>query len=184
MKQTIKITALVKHASALANRRGCKLAVTLLAGLVLSTASLRAQAGGPASDLVFFGGQVVINAPEATNVSEFFPAFAPAPPIPNIAVVLYEDATQSVVSDQIWIQNGFFYFASDPDLVNLQTLNIPVIGALVEDGTPQDVSQFFTLPAGTLLVQSDVEPTPEPGTVSLALLGCGILLVLKRRMRN
>jgi hypothetical protein len=155
------------------------LAIALVASLATAPPA-RAQGGGQ-SDLVLISGQPPFVFPESTNVSEFAPAFFPAPGLPSVAVLFYEDASQSVVSDQLWVQNQFFYFASDPNLVNLSTLGIPVIGALVENGTPQDVSSFFGLPTGSVQVLSDAD-IPEPGTMTLVGLGfVGLLAVCRRR---
>jgi len=149
--------------------------------------------GAILSDQVFLSGQLVINAPEVPGVSEFFPAFAPAPGLVNGAVVLIEGiGASAVVSDQLWVQNGQFYFASDPDLQNLgpNGFNIPVVGTLVENGQPQDVSQYFhdvtgaPLPPGTIAVASDVDAaTPEPGTITvwLVLFAFGIGCWRKRK---
>jgi hypothetical protein len=132
---------------------------------------------GPASNPGGFAG--FINAAE-TNASQFYPAFLPAPAgIPNIGVVFFEDASQTILSDQLWIQNGFWYFASDPDTVNFQSFGIATVGALVETGAPQDVSAFFGLPAGSMQVQSDFA-VPEPASGLLAGLGVGLWLLLKR----
>ncbi|MEY2428322.1 MAG: hypothetical protein QOJ40_1207 [Verrucomicrobiota bacterium] len=158
------------------------LTIIAVAGGVSTTLPMYAQESGPQSDTVLFGPasnpfSVVgyLNASE-TNASEFFPAFLPAAPsLADGAVLLYEDASQSLVSDQIWVQSGQWYFASDPDL---QNLTVPVLGTLVEDGTFQDVSGFFGLPGGSMQVMSDV---PEPGMLSLALLGGGALIAFRGR---
>ena len=151
--------------------------ITVAVGL-LAAVPVRAQ--NTLSDRVIIQGQV-FNFIEATNVSQFFPAFFQAPPIPNGAILLFEDTSQTVVSEQLYIQNGFWYFASDPDLQNLNAALVPVIGAIVENGQLQDVSQFFGLPTGFVQVQSDFE-VPEPGAFSLTLLGCGLLVALRRRV--
>ena len=153
-----------------------------LTASLLATLPVRAQENGPLSDTVIVAGLAPFVFQEATNIIQFFPAFAPAPGVPNGAILFYEDASQLVVSDQLWVQNGFFYFASDPDLQNLAAFGIPVVGVLVENGALQDASPFFHLPNGTVLVQSDV--VPEPGVGSLALLGGGLLVALKRRYQN
>ena len=147
---------------------------------VLAAAPVRAQS--TLSDLVIINGQQFTFI-EATNVSQFAPAFFPAPGLPNGAVLFFQDASQTVVSDQLYVQNGFWYFASDPDLQNLNAALVPVIGAIVENGQLQDVSGLFHLPPGAVLVQSDFE-VPEPGSLSLALLGGGLLVAVKRRFQS
>ena len=149
---------------------------------LLAAVPVHAQENGPLSDQVIVAGLPPFIFTEATNISQFFPAFAPAPGVPDGGILLYEDASQLVVSDQLWVQNGFFYFASDPDLQNLAAFGIPVVGVLVENGLLQDASPFFHLPTGTVQVQSDV--VPEPGVGSLALLGGGLLVSLKRRHQS
>jgi hypothetical protein len=155
------------------------LAMALVASLAVAP-PVRAQAGGQ-SDVVLISGQPPFVFPESTNFVQFLPAFFGPVGLPNGAVLLYEDASQSVVSDQLWVQNQFFYFASDPNLQNLDTLGIPVVGSLVESGAPQDVSPFFGLPLGAVQVQSDLN-IPEPGTMTLVGVGlAGLLAVYRRR---
>jgi len=108
-----------------------------------------------------------------------FIAFLPAPTnMPNIGIVMYEDASQSLVSDQLWVQQGFWYFASDPDLVDFHAAGISLVGALVEDGTQQDVSEYFGLPPNSMSVMSDV---PEPASGLLLGLAGGLLFFLQRQ---
>jgi hypothetical protein len=166
------------------------LAMAVVASLV---AALNTAAGGSIvpppdpdtntalSDQVIIGNQV-FNFPEGTNFSQFAPAFFPAPGLPNGAVILFENATETNISDQIWVQQGFFYFASDPDLQNLDQLGIPVVGQLVENGQPQDVSGAWGLPPGSVQVQSDVIPEPSSFLlVSIGLLGMQLLAWRRRR---
>ena len=113
--------------------------------------------------------------------SEFAPAFAGPFAIDNGAVLLYDDPSQSVVSDQIWVQNGFFYFASGSSLQDLQALGIPVVGGVLETpGQPQDVSGAFGQPSGSVVVVSDV---PEPGSLAVAGAGLACLVSFVRRRK-
>ncbi len=151
----------------------------------------------PQSDLVFLQGALVISATEGASgtTPEYFPAFAPAPGGTTVSGInLYELAvTSGTISDQLWIQPNpaaggqlFWYFSSDPFVPGQTDMpsNVPVVASLVEDGTVQDMSPYFALPPGFIQVQSDVEQTPEPGT--LALLGAGAtgLLGYAWRRRN
>jgi len=156
----------------------------LAAVLVVSLAAAQAvcaQENGPFSDSVLINNQVVAPFPlvESTNVSQFVPAFFPANGIPNGAILMFEDAAQTNVSDQLYVFNQQFYFASDPDLQNLQVLGIPVVATFVENGLPQDVSAPFGLPPGSVQVASDV--VPEPNTiVLLGISGLTLLACLRR----
>jgi hypothetical protein len=161
---------------------------SLLASLALVTLPAQAQftEAGPGSDLVLFGpasnpgGLVGFIQAYETNATEFYPAFLPASAnVPNnIGVIFYEDPTQTVLSDQIWTQGGFWYFASDPNLINFTQNGITTVGALVEDGTQQDVSAFFLLPPGSMSVLSDI---PEPSGFVLVGAGFAVLAVFRRR---
>jgi hypothetical protein len=112
---------------------------------------------------------------------EYAPAFAGPFGLPNGAVLLYDDPSQTVVSDQIWVQDQFLYFASDNGLQDLQSQGIPVIGGLLETpGQAQDVSSFFGLDAGSIVVASDV---PEPGAVAVAAVGVACSLLIARRRK-
>jgi hypothetical protein len=139
------------------------------------------------SDVLFCQGGPAIIIPEGGPPgSEFLPAWCPAPGIPNLAFLLFEPGG-SVLSDQIWTQNEFFYFASDPDFVDLgpNGLNIPIIGGMVETGAPQDLSPFFGLPPGWAVVQSDVgnEEVPEPASILFAASALLAFGVRRWRMR-
>ena len=162
------------------------LAVALGFGIA---ATVQAQTT-PQSDFVFLQGALVVSATESPTDapgSQFFPAFAPAPGGTTVGGVdLYEGSvTGGTVSDSLWIQPNpaagnqlFWYFSSDP-FVSGQTdrpSSVPLITALTETGAVQDLSPFFALPPGFIQVQSDVEQTPEPGT--LALLGAGAIGLL------
>jgi hypothetical protein len=149
----------------------------------LAVGEKKALRGAIISDDVFVAGAPVVVMPEAPGVIQFAPAFFPAPGIPNSAVLLFEDAAMTIVSDQIYVQNQQFYFASDPDLQNLAALGIPVVGGIVEDGTPQDVSAFFG-GAIPIAVLSDVESVPEPATIALLSMGmAGMAGYVWRRRR-
>jgi hypothetical protein len=170
------------------------MATVFTAGLMASPQALAQAGGSTLSDFVIFGpasnpGGIAgfIQASE-TNASEFFPAFLPAPqnnPViftNNIGIELMESSTQTNVSDQLWIQNGFWYFASDPNLIDFQTSGIQLVAQLLEDGTQQDVSTYFGLPVGSMSVMSDVEAVPEPTTLALAGAGgLASLMMLRRR---
>src|SRR5690242_17646219 len=158
----------------------------VLAAALTGPLRVHAQESGPFSDLVLFGpasnpgGFVGFVQAFETNATEFFPAFLPAAAnVPNnIGVLLYEDASQTVVSDQLWTQAGFWYFASDPNLINFASNNITTVGALVENGLQQDLSSFFLLPPGSMIVQSDI---PEPASTLVAGLATGLWLLRRRR---
>ena len=154
--------------------------VASLAAALPVRAQLPDQTDG-LSDTVIIGGQV-FNFPEATNISQLALNFLPAGGLPNGAVLLYETATDTNVSDQLWVQQGFFNFASDPDLVDLELRGILVVMTLVEDGTLQDVSGAWGLPPGSVQVQSDV--IPEPSAFMLVCVGLLGLPVLARRRRH
>jgi hypothetical protein len=162
------------------------LAVTVSMLTVEAFAKVEDPDSGLWSDLVTFGpasnpgGLVGYIQAFETNATEFFPAFLPTSAnVPNnIGVQLYEDPTQTLISDQLWTQGGFWYFASDPSLIDFSQNGITLVGGLVEDGTLQDVSSFFLLPPGSMAVSSD--PVPEPSSSLFLALG-GLLIFLKQR---
>jgi hypothetical protein len=156
--------------------------------LVLVTiiaAALPAAAQPQLSDTVIytptsFSATIPENNPQ---IPEFLPAFAPAPNVPDQAVLMYEQGGTTgnlVLSDALWVQAGFLYFESDVNdvLIHWPVAGIPVVGSVTETGNLQDLGILFKSPTGapafqpnTLLVASDVDQTPEPST--LALLGIG-----------
>src|SRR5262249_24051544 len=146
-----------------------------------------AGAAAVQSDLVMYQGNIVGVLPEGGPPgSEFLPAFCGAPPtLPNAAVLLLEPGT-TTLSDQIWFQNGAFFFASDPDFHDLgpNGLNIPIIAQIEETGDLQDLRAYFELPPNWVVVQSDVTidtDIPEPGTFLFA--GTALVLVGIRKLR-
>lgn len=97
-------------------------------------------------------------------------------------------------SDYIWVDiNGFLWFESDDESGGFAVLPpayLRKLGSLVEDGTLQEVDQFFSPnPGRTLFVQSSpVEravseaSTPEPST--LLLVGPAAVLLFSRMRRS
>jgi hypothetical protein len=88
------------------------------------------------------------------------------------------------LSDQLYIQAGFWYFDTDPDL---QTLTIPIVGKIAETGQFQDVSSFFPdangapLTHGFIVVTSDLNGIPEPASILVMTSGVDSLLIVARR---
>ena len=144
------------------------------------------------SDTIYFGSSALPSVPNVFNLSEvaFIPADQPGPfmgidqigsGVPNnIGVVLYEDPGHMAVSDQLWTEDGTWNFASDPNLVGFAQRGISLLGGVIEDGTSQDLSTFFGLPAGSVEVQSNTD-VPEPA--ALGVLGLGALGLMRRRRR-
>ena len=145
---------------------------------LMAQAQGRAFAAPMTSDVVFFGGAVIPLADGGPPGSQFLvlpPIPIPQPPGGPGVVLMFEDANMTRVSDQLGFRQGAngqpqWFFASDPDLQDVTGL--PVVGRIVEDGTPQEVGVFFGIQPQIIGVQSDVVETPEP--TSLMLLGLGI----------
>jgi hypothetical protein len=146
----------------------------------VATQPVQAQENGPHSDLIMFtgasnpGGLAGFAQFYETNPPESYMNILPAPTngLINIGVLFFEDPAMTILSDEIWIQNRYWNFASDPDLVDFQSIGVATVGTLVEDGTSQDVSPFFGLPPGSMTVLSDV---PEPTVTGLIAVGAGLL---------
>jgi len=164
------------------------LGITLILGLsAVQTVQAQLTETNAVSDFLQFGsasnpgGFVGFIQAFETNASEFYPAFLPSSGVvpDNVGIQLLESGS-SAVSDQLWTQGGFWYFASDPNLIDFASTGITDLGNIVETGNPQDVSGFFSLPANSMLISSDV---PEPGTLALAALG-GLSLLRFRRQRK
>jgi hypothetical protein len=129
-------------------------------------------------------GVITVFTPE-NGTSEFNPAIC------NLAgngfadqqILLYDDPGLTILSDQIYIQANFLYFASD---TNFQTLTSPVVAQLQETGAIQDLSNLFipgtSLPAGSITVVSDLDTAPEPGT--LLMIAPAVLIFGVRRLRR
>ena len=163
-----------------------KTSYALTLSLVTITAAAPLRAAAQLSDtLIYTAPPININMTisETNPATEFVPAFAPVPNLPNQAVLMFEaggTAGNQVLSDVLWVQAGFLYFESDVnDVIThyLRPAAIPTVASVVETGNLQDLGILFlsatgapAFPPRTLLVASDVE-TPEPST--LALLGIG-----------
>jgi hypothetical protein len=159
-----------------------KILAALMAASLLATASVRATPipyGIPSdiSDIVFFQGSPIVIFQEGQP--QFAYGWLSGPQ--HGVVLFYQDAAMTVLSDQIWNDFSDTYgFASDPDLQNLSGL--PVLARFVETGAPQDVSGYFGLPPGILMVQSDLN-VPDTGT-TCSLLGLSLmgLAFLRRKL--
>ncbi len=95
------------------------------------------------------------------------------------------------VSDYIWVDfTGKLWFESDDANGNFAVLppaGLPLLGSLKEDGTLQEVDQFFpgTGDGGrALFVQSVEASTPEPSTLLLFGPAAVFLFNRARRLRR
>ena len=129
------------------------------------------------SDMVFIGGNPAFP-PLVDGQPQFVPNFFPVN-APNGVVLFFSDPGKTILSDEIWVFNQQFNFASDPDFQNLA--GIPVLGMVVETGAPQDVSAFFGLPPNFIAVQSDL---PEPSAWAMLAIGAIFLLAARRVVRK
>jgi hypothetical protein len=165
---------------------GNRLFFTLTALVVFAaTGGSVAWAQETGSDLVIFNSAPIVTLPDP-NGSEFAPAFLQAPSnTPDQLIQIFEDSAHTVLSDQFYVQSGFFYFASDPDL---QSVTFPIVGNLTETGAFQDVGSVFKSASGGPLLDpnvlgfiSDVETVPEPSSILMMTLGVISIAVLARR---
>jgi hypothetical protein len=163
-----------------------KITKPLILALVTTVAAVMPAAAQLSDTLIYTAPPVNINITIPENgppASEFVPAFAAVPNLPNQAILMYESAGTAgnqILSDALWVQAGQLYFESDVNDVLTHypgPAAIPVVASVVETGNLQDLGILFlsatgapAFPPNTLLVASDVE-TPEPST--LALLGIG-----------
>jgi len=148
---------------------------------VIATLSICAVAGPEGDDSVLFKGNPYCVGLEAC------PAFAFWGPTATGYVELLEPDGKTV-SDYIWVDfTGFLWFESDNENGGFAALpppGTPFLGSLIEDGTLQEVDQFF--PGGVtrpLFVQSSPleGTTPEPST--LLLLGPAAVFLFNRARR-
>ena len=162
----------------------------ILAVVLTLTFSAVASPSAPSGDtdsMLFLGQTYCLQ-------MDWCPAFAFYGPMttPTGYVELIEpDGTPS---DYLWVEQGYLTFESSP--LNVPPPGgLPLLGKLVEDGTLQEVDQFF--PAGRsrpLFMQSGTGsaptlespasglPIPEPST--LLLFGAGMGLAYHRARRH
>ena len=148
---------------------------------VVATLSVCAVAQG-GSDSVLFE-----NKPYCVN-NDDCEAFAFWGPTAGGYVELLEPDGSGKVSDYIWVDaKGFLWFESDDDqkcggFCVLPPAGLPLVGTLVENGTLQEVDQFF--PGGVtrpLFVESQEPSVPEPST--LLLFGPAAVFLFNRARR-
>lgn len=157
------------------------LATTL--GLLLAANISHAGLVPPNSDELVFAG-VPITFPE--DQTQRLPAFAGPFIAPDQKVQLFEDASLTILSDEIYLVAQFLYFASDPDFFTGDGFDTAIVKATIqEDGTLQDVGKYFVdnnnMPLfgnNVLLVSSDVQTVPEPTTLTQMAIGAFLLLVM------
>jgi hypothetical protein len=83
------------------------------------------------------------------------------------------------ISDILWTHNSHFHYISDPSLTVIPGHRGDFgtdLGSVAETAGPIDVSANFGLPAGSVVITSDVsdsgpDPAPEPGTLGLLVVG-------------
>jgi hypothetical protein len=153
-----------------------------LALALITIAAAALPAAAQSDTIIYTPLGININVPETgAPGSEFVPAFAPVPNLPDQAVLLLDPPGpgNQNISDAIWSQSGFLYFESDVNglLTHWPVAGISVVAAIPETGLLQDVGVLFQSASGapafapnTLLIAS-TEATPEPST--FALLGIG-----------
>ena len=93
------------------------------------------------------------------------------------------------VSDLAWTNSDRqIEITSDDESGNLfgapDLSRMTLLGSITEDGTFQDISTFFGLQAGTLLVASDVSETPIPAALPLFAGGAGLIGFLAGRRKQ
>lgn len=89
------------------------------------------------------------------------------------------------VSDYIWVDfNGFLTFESDDNsggFAKLPPAGLPFLGSIVENGSLQNISQFFPGSVTRPLEVESTEGTPEPSTI--LLFGPAALFMFGRARR-
>src|ERR1022692_1514294 len=172
-----------------------KILYTLAAALAASLAATTIHAQQASDQIIYTPTGLDVLLPEnGPPGSEFLPAFAPVPNLPNQAILMYEGVPgQSLLSDALWVQGGYLYFESDyNDVLSSYPGSsvVPTVASIEETGTLQDLGVLLTLnglpggppalPPNTLLVSSDV---PEPSTLALIGMGWTALATLLRRRK-
>jgi hypothetical protein len=125
----------------------------------------------------FISGTLFIGEPpSSTNEGTPFNTINPGfPPNTSDALTIISDLAQGPRINVFFISDG----ASPHDIGNF--LLLPNRFFISEDGTLQDVSAFFGMPPGTVLVGSDV---PEPSALILLATGLAGLLGYGGRRRR
>jgi hypothetical protein len=145
--------------------------------------NLCAYASEQPDEVVFRGNVFCLGLEDCQNFANWGPTAA------DSYVVLYE-ADGVTVSDYLWIDStGRMTFESDNESGGFAELPPPgfvFLGGLIEDGTLQEVDQFFPGSVGSnrrLFIQSDVVEgtTPEPST--LLLFGPAAVFLFGRARR-
>ena len=157
-----------------------KMKILLYAGVLAAVLALNLCALANEFDSVSFEGQVYcLGVEDCRNFASWGPTAG------GVFILTEPDGTPS---DYLWVNpDGTMTFESDNEsggFALLPPAGLPVFGTLVEDGTLQQINQFFPGGLGRpLYMQSDVVEgtTPEPST--LLLFGPAAVFLFGRARR-
>ena len=151
------------------------------AGVLAAVFALNLCAFADQDEVVFRGVTFCLNMDDCRDFANWGATAA------DSYVVLYE-ADGHTISDYLWIDStGEMTFESklaDGTFAETPPSGFVFLGGLIEDGTLQEVDQFFPGSVGsnrTLFLESKVDTTPEPST--LLMLGPGALFLFGRTRR-
>lgn len=147
-------------------RLGVVSTLLVVPGFLLSLAS----ADTPSDTLCVLGTCLSIPEPPGGDAVPEPPITLPGPG-PNAAVILLEPG--GGISDVIISTGNSYSLYSDPVTI---TEHPAPIATIPETGALQDISQYFDLSPGSVLVRSDVPEAGLLGMLAVALAGLGTSL--------
>lgn len=170
-----------------------KVSALLLGAVVCAWAASTANAAtlgpGDSDGVIVNSGNTLIDgtfiAPEGQDNTAFNTQLTAA----TAGYVNIMEPDGSKISDLAWTNSDRQIFVTSDDengnLIDAPNLaGLTLLGTINEDGTFQDVSSFFGLTGGTLLLASDVSETPIPAGLPLFASGAGLIGLLARKRKR
>jgi hypothetical protein len=166
-----------------------KIKVLLSAGVLAAILALNLRAAADSDEVLFEGQTFCYGMDDCRN----FAVWGPGTGARSIGYVVLYEADGRTISDYLWVDiNGLMTFESDlpsGGFAELPPAYLRKLGGLIENGSPQQINQFFPGGVGKpLFIESKIDTTAStvvttPEASTLLLFGPAALFLFGRAQR-